>query len=267
MSDSVFTRDGEAFVPAVHARGPWDAGSMHGGAPIALLARAIEALQTPVPMRCVRLAVEFPSAVPMEPVIPAARLTRPGRKLALAEATLTTAGGVEVLRAHATLLRRGEVELPAEASIPEPVPIPGPEAGTVAQWAGGDETAGFHLTAIELRFVRGDWGRGPGLGWFRLRLPLVAGEEPTPLQRAVAFADFGNGISRSLDFREHLFVNTDLTVHLHREPAGEWVALDARTDLDASGVGQATSVLRDQRGRIGIAAQSLFVDARVPRPA
>ncbi|HEY4099125.1 MAG TPA: hypothetical protein VGM33_26605, partial [Baekduia sp.] len=65
-----------------------------------------------------------------------------------------------------------------------------------------------------------------------------------------------------LDFRTHLFVNTDLTVHLHREPEGAWIALDARTDLDPSGAGQATSVLRDERGRLGVGAQSLFVDER-----
>lgn len=263
MIDSVFTCDGEALVPEIHARGPWDAQAMHGGAPAALLARAIEGLDTPVPMRCVRLAVEFPGAVPMVPVIASARLTRPGRRLALAEAALATADGTEVLRARATLLRRGDVALPDTAlDLREPVSVPGPDAGTAAAWTGGDETAGFHLTAIELRFARGDWGHGPALGWFRLRLPLVAGEEPSPLQRAVAFADFGNGLSRALDFRTHLFVNTDLTVHLHREPFGAWVSLDARTDLDRSGVGQATSILRDERGRIGIAAQSLFVEAR-----
>jgi Thioesterase-like superfamily len=157
------------------------------------------------------------------------------------------------------------VALPAAALAPEEPgaqPIPGPDAGRCASWSGGGETAGFHLTAIELRFARGDWGHGPALGWFRLRRPLVDGEEPTPLQRTVAFADFGNGLSRALDFRTHLFVNTDLTVHLHREPAGEWVALDARTDLDRTGVGQATSILRDEHGRLGVAAQSLFVAAR-----
>jgi hypothetical protein len=259
--EAVFTADGDLLVPSVHARGPWDAGSMHGGAPTAMLARAIEALDTPAPMRCVRLAVEFPRAVPMEPVIATARLTRPGRKLALAEARLTTADGTEVLRASATLLRRGAVAIPDEARIDDDA-VPGPDEGRTAHWTGGDETAGFHLTAIELRFARGDWGRGPALGWFRLRRPLVAGEEPTPLQRVVAFADFGNGLSRALDFRTHLFVNTDLTVHLHREPATEWVGLEARTDLDAAGIGQATSVLRDERGRIGTGAQSLFVDER-----
>jgi hypothetical protein len=261
MSDAaVFTPDGEALVPSIHARGPWDAGSMHGGAPAALLARAIQRLDTPVPMRCVRLAFAFPSAVPLAPVIPTARITRAGKRLALVEATLRTAdAGVEVLRATGTLLRIGDVALPPAPAEPR---VPGPETGRVAAWAGGDETAGFHLTAIELRFARGDWGHGPALGWFRLRLPLVAGEDATPLQRAVAFSDFGNGLSRVLDFHTHLFVNTDLTVHLHREPVGEWVALDARTDLDRTGAGQATSVLHDEHGRLGVAAQSLFVDAR-----
>ncbi|WCB93987.1 hypothetical protein DSM104299_02715 [Baekduia alba] len=260
--EAVFTPDGDVLVPSVHARGPWDADAMHGGAPTALLARAIEALETPVPMQVVRLAVEFPRAVPQAPVIATARLTRPGRRLGLAEATLTTVDGTEVLRARATLLRRGEVALPASALAREPRPFPGPDEGRVAHWTGGDETAGFHLTAIELRFASGDWGHGPAAGWFRFALPLVAGEAPTPLQRAVAFADFGNGLSRALDFRTHLFVNTDLTVHLQREPVGEWVALDARTDLDAAGVGQATSVLRDEHGRLGVAAQSLYVDTR-----
>jgi hypothetical protein len=263
-ADAVFTVEGDTLVPSIHARGPWDAGAMHGGAPTALLARAVEALETPAPMQVVRLAVEFPSAVPLVPLVPTARLTRPGRRLALAEASLATGDGTVVLRAQATLLRRGEVALPDNALSPgsRAGDIPGPGEGQVARWTGGDETAGFHLTAIELRFASGDWSRGPAVGWFRFALPLVAGEAPTPLQRAVAFADFGNGLSRALDFRTHLFVNTDLTVHLHREPAGEWVALDARTDLDRAGIGQATSILRDEHGRLGVAAQSLYVDAR-----
>jgi hypothetical protein len=265
MSDeAVFTRDGDAFVPSVHARGPWDPDQMHGGAPAALLARAIEHLETPVPMRCVRLALEFVGAVPLLPVVATARVTRGGKRLALVEASLATTDGTEVLRARGTLLRIGDVELPetTTAAVDDEPPVPGPEEGRSARWVGGDETAGFHLTAMELRFVRGDWGHGPALGWFRLRMPMVAGEAPTPLQRAVAFADFGNGLSRTLDFHTHLFVNTDLTVHLHREPAGEWVALDARTDLDRTGVGQAVSVLRDEHGRLGVGAQSLFVDRR-----
>jgi hypothetical protein len=232
---------------------------MHGGAPAALVARALEQLETPGPMRVVRLSCEFLGAVPLAPVEVHAEVTRPGRRLALARASVT-ADGRETLRATATLLRRGDVDLPAQE--PGAPPLAPPDSGMAGRWQGGDETAGFHLTAMDLRFVRGDWGPGPGAGWFRLAMPLVDGEEPSPLQRVVAAADFGNGLSRTLDFTTHLFVNTDLTVHLHREPGGEWVGIDARTDLDRTGAGQAISVLHDEDGPLGVAAQSLYVDAR-----
>lgn len=259
MSEAIFVPDGELLVPTEHARGPWAPNEMHGGAPAALVARALERLETPVPMRVARLAFAFLGAVPMVPVAVDVEIARPGRRLMFAQATVL-ADGKPALRAAATLMRIDEVPLP---EAPSEEPPPGPEHGHPASWRGHGEETGFHLTGMEIRFVRGDWLEGgPALAWFRLRRPLVEGEDPTPLQRAAAASDFGNDISRTLDFSTHLFVNTDLTLHLHREPAGEWVALDARTDLDGTGMGQATSVLHDERGRIGTAAQSLFVDVR-----
>ena len=78
----------------------------------------------------------------------------------------------------------------------------------------------------------------------------------------MAAADFGNGASRELDWQRFLFVNTDLTVLLHREPAGEWVGLDAATAIGDDGRGLASSVLHDERGALGAAHQTLFVAAR-----
>ena len=93
-----------------------------------------------------------------------------------------------------------------------------------------------------------------------MRVPLVAGEEPTPLERVLVAADSGNGVSAALDWRTHLFINTDLTVHLMRPPEGEWVCLDAVTHVDGLGLARhrrsGTSA-----GRIGRAAQTLLVRA------
>jgi Acyl-CoA thioesterase C-terminal domain len=91
-------------------------------------------------------------------------------------------------------------------------------------------------------------------------VPLVSGEETTPLQRAFITADSGNGVSAALDWRKTIFINTDLTVHLLREPVGEWVCLDAVTHVD--GLGMADSALYDERGRIGRAVQTLLVRSR-----
>ena len=68
---------------------------------------------------------------------------------------------------------------------------------------------------------------GPATFWLRMRHPLVDGEEPTPLQRALIAADVGNGISAVLDWRHFVFINVDLTVHFERMPVGEWVCVDA----------------------------------------
>ena len=208
-----------------------------------------------------RLTLDFLGPVPLAPLTVSARTTKPGRSLQLAEAELS-AGGQVVVRARAVRLRRGHVELPQRpdggpaahaAAGGEPRPVPRPD--------GHDE--GFHLTAMEIRFVDGTgFGLGPAHAWFRLARPLIDDQAASPLARAVAAADFGNGVSRIVDFDRYLFVNTDLTVHLHREPAGEWVLLDARTRLEPHGAGLAHSILSDERGPLGLAAQSLFVAER-----
>jgi Acyl-CoA thioesterase C-terminal domain/Acyl-CoA thioesterase N-terminal domain len=256
LSEPVFRREWETFVPTGHARGPWDPGQLHGGAPGALLAEALQEEGYLV----ARLTFDFLGAVPLAPLTVSARTTKPGRNLQMAEAELSHDGRV-IVRAHAVRLRRGEVELP-EPPATGPPPA-APESGHLDPFPTGDGPGeGFHLTAMEIRFIDGDYGRGPARAWFRLARPLVDDRPASPLARIVAAADFGNGISRIVDFERYLFVNTDLTVHVHREPEGEWVLLDARTLLEPHGAGLARSILSDERGQIGRAAQSLFVASR-----
>jgi hypothetical protein len=107
---------------------------------------------------------------------------------------------------------------------------------------------------------------GPAAVWMRMRTPLVLGEEPSPLSRVLVAADSGNGVSAELPFRTHLFINTELSVHLVRMPEGPWVCLDSITRIAPRGIGLAESVLWDERGRLGRVAQSLLV-ARRREPA
>ena len=103
----------------------------------------------------------------------------------------------------------------------------------------------FAFDAIEIRFVEGEWGRGPCKAWFRLRSPLVAGENPTPLQLLAAAGDFGNGISATLSWDDYLYINPDLTLYVEREPVGDWICLESETRIVAGGIGIAESVLYD----------------------
>ena len=116
---------------------------------------------------------------------------------------------------------------------------------------------------MDYRFVSGAFLEpGPATVWMRMRQPLVDAEPPSPLQRVLAAADSGNGVSATLDWRRFLFINVDLSVHLERMPTGDWVCLDAVTLPQPSGVGTADTALFDERGRIGRALQTLLIAER-----
>ncbi|HEX3608853.1 MAG TPA: hypothetical protein VHU14_04175 [Solirubrobacterales bacterium] len=165
------------------------------------------------------------------------------------------------MRATAWLLRTSELDLP-EGVVADDAPPPGPEQGWTPEFFPTGQDVGYH-TAMEWKAVAGAFlEAGPATVWMRMRQPLVTGEEPTPLQRALVAADVGNGISAVLDWREYVFINVDLTVHFERMPEGEWVCVDAVTRPHRNGIGTAESELSDQRGRIGRAAQSLLIAQR-----
>ena len=255
---SVYHREGDLFVPTGHAIGPWDRGQQHGGPPAALAARALEALAPD--MQLARLTVEFLGVVPLEPLQVHAEISRAGRRMQLAWAMISLENGRGVARASAVLLHRQRHDGVPEGTAGPPLERQ-PHEGRVSHFEGEDIEA-FHRTGMDMRWVEGDWSRGPGTVWFRLARPLVDDEEPSPAMRAVAAADFGNGVSQVLPFDEWLFINTDLTVQLHRPPNGEWVALDARTVVEPNGVGLALSTLHDVDGPVGTGQQTLYVAPR-----
>ena len=262
MPDALFDPDGDRFIPHELTRGPWAPDAMHGGPVAALLARAAERIETPGPMQGARLTIELMRPVRMVPLTVEARVLRPGKKVQWVEVRLT-ADGAEVARATLLRIRTADIPWPSRtAGGSTERPFPGPETGTAvpAPWS-RDYPPAYHSTATEHRVIRGNWGTlGPSTDWVRLRLPIIEGETPSPLQRVAAVADFGNGISSALPFESHRFINADLTITLHRLPATEWVCLDATTYPEPHGVGVAESILYDERGRIGHAAQTLLLE-------
>jgi hypothetical protein len=120
-----------------------------------------------------------------------------------------------------------------------------------------------YLHSVEWRFARGGWDEpGPATAWSRLRVGIVPDEPPSPLQRVLAVADSGSGISWVLPFDRWLFINPELSLHVQREAQGEWISLGAETTIAQGGTGLARSVLCDERGPVAYGAQSLLV---VPR--
>jgi hypothetical protein len=253
---ALFIRKGNGFEPTELTRGPWDPNAQHGGPPAALIAGELERQSDGRPFA--RIALHLMKPVPLVPLTIEVAIDRDGRRARRMRADLKA--GDEIVCFAYSLQIQGDAEpvpeVPLSGSMPKP-----PEDSTVAPrftpytMFGGD--------GVEVRFAEGHFHQpGPASAWFRLQVPVVDGEPITPLQRAMAAADFGNGISAAVSWDEFTFVNPELTVFLLREPQGEWIGNDAVTAIDPGGIGLADATLHDAHGPFARALQSLYVAAR-----
>lgn len=256
MSDAFYRRAGALFESTELCIGPWSIEHQHAGPPAALLARAFEALAGD--MSIVRITYELMRPVPVATLRIETRELRPGRRVRLFGASLW-ADATELVRATALCMRnKSMVYEPPAVIAPQPA-IPPPGECQPLHFPFFRSAVGYH-TAMELRCGRGGIGHGFAAAWLRMKFPLIKGETPSPLQRVAIAADSGNGVSVALDWQRYLFINPDLTLYVHRLPAGEWIGLDAHTIAEPNGLGIADDQLHDERGCIGRAVQSLFID-------
>jgi hypothetical protein len=259
----MYLPDGDAYVPTIATRGPWSPDAQHGGPVAALLCRSAEQLASEAPLHVVRLTVELLRPAPLRPLTVRTRLRRPGRRVQLVESVLLD-GDVEVALATALRIRTAEVAVddavPPPGSAPDGVEPPAPWTDESPSFT-DDRFPWLNTIGMDVRFVAGSlWRPGPSAAWFRMRMPLVAGEEPSSAQRVAVAADSGSGVGAALPFGPYSFLNPEITVHFARPIGGEWVAVQAGTMLGPAGTGVTTTRLWDNDGVVGQASAALFVE-------
>lgn len=262
-ADSLFTRDGDFIIATERSRGPWVDDALHGGPVAALVAHLGESVPAKVPMQTTRLTVELLSAVPMAALRPEVRVVRDGRRIRLIEVDLF-AGDRRVVAARLAQIRTVDLVLPADTpghEGPRVADVLEPDASVESLPPGANDTVRFHSHSTEHRFARGTWiDNGPVFDWIRVLVPVFPNLAISPTVRVVAVADFSNGVSAPLPFDSWLFINPDLSIHLHRLPVGEWIGVDAHCHVEPNGIGLSNAELHDEHGHIGHANQSLLLD-------
>lgn len=237
----------EVFHATEHTVSAWGPELQHGSPPAALLTRAMERLDGGAGARIARVAVDLLGAIPPAEVRTRARVTRPGRRIQLLEAELL-AGDRPVARASAWRLRTSDSSsavhsAEAPRSLPEPGGVP-----SLLRWESG------YLDSLDIR------EEPDGTAWARHTVALVAGEQMTPAERVMCIADTANGVGAVLDPKDWRFLNTDLVVHLHRLPLGEWIGVAAEASIGPDGVGTTAGTLYDTTGALGHSLQALLVE-------
>lgn len=246
-------------MPSELARGPGNSSYAHGGAPAGLVVALVEReLKDDQWITC-RLSLDFYRPVPLRPLSYSIE-RRQGSSIAHHWITLRE-NNKDILTAHLVSMRREPIELPEGRPNPPVVEDPGvlPDL-RVEDMPSGQKS--FYYTAMEAKSVPSDHIEGTRRGWFRFLYPLLDRDVVSPTVRAAATADFGSGFSCPLSFREYVFPNIDMTMSIHRTPAGEWIGMSSRTRLGSDGVGVTHSTLLDLQGPFGIAVQTLQLRMR-----
>lgn len=255
MTDAFYVADGDRFVATEHTRGPWSPAHQHGGPPAALMARAFE-LAAPGLMLA-RMTVDLLRPVPIAALTVRMETLRAGKKVQRLRAFLLAADDV-VAHAVALLIRTQRVAVPPIRQTPPPTP---PDRMPTFQFPFFHDAVGYHH-AMETRMDAAAFGTGNVVAWMRRRLPLLADESPSPMQRILIAADSASGVSAMLDPARFTFVNSDLTVAVHRPLEGEWIGMRAVTTPQAHGVGLTDTELFDTHGSLGRVVQSLVIEER-----
>ena len=257
---SVGARGEERFFATELTRGPWSNDHQHGGPASALLVRAIErelADNGGPDMFTARVTVELLRPIPIvAPLEIVTEVLAAGRRVHRIAAALIS-GDRQLAVALAVRIRVAELELPRHEHA-DFEPLPSPEHCRPFEFPFFRHEIGYH-TAMELRVAAGEFGVGKLSAWARPRPSLIEGESTTASERVMICADAGHGVGTALDTEQWSFVNPDLSVHLHRLPADEWLGMSARTWSEPLGFGLCRTQLSDRHGDLGEVVQSQVI--------
>jgi Thioesterase-like superfamily len=250
---------GEKFIATDMVRGTWTASIQHAAPVASLLVRALERCAPRDDMRLSRVVIDLLGGVPADgDLCVRPRVERPGKQIELVSAELLALGpdGAPRAVARASGWRMATLDTTATMRTSAPPLRPLSDAKHSDMAKNWDPN---HVHSLDWRWLTVPMADGPGEAWIKPTVDLVKGEAMTPLQRLFAIADDANGVGTKLDIRKWTFMNTDLVVHIHRVPEGDWIGIRAEANYGSDGIGTTVGTLFDMSGAVGSIQQSLLV--------
>jgi len=221
---AIYERDGDRWVPGPEAKGPFP--GQHGGAVAGVLAASLEAeaarLGAGIALQCSTVLLR---PAPVEPCVVSVSTVRAGGRVTVLSAALSI-GDKGYALGQAIFVRPQDV---GHWPLPETTLYEPSDAELFPRRTKSGSVPWFRDT-VEIRQVDGTF-------WLRSVKPLLL--PPSPMVAG--------------------FPNADVSVHLGREPRGEWVGLRPRSAWYANGMGMADTEILDIYGSVGRACHTLIL--------
>ena len=255
-NEAFFKRDGETYFPQPSSRGPWNPNSLHGRVVIGLCGCELERTHGGPEWMPARLTVDMYRLPDFSPITAVTRVVRGGKRIKVVDCELIQ-GDKSVARGTCQFLIRGEnapgkTWSPPKWDAPRPDTLPAPPSGqfgermwkmrNVSDWFGTTETARRGAWMAEIR-------------------DLVEGSPLTPFTRVAVAADFASPLANRAE-NTLGYINTDMTIYLHRLPVGEWIGFEKINHHASDGVAIGECFLHDEQGAIGSASCAALRQAR-----
>jgi len=255
------TGDQEWFVGTDAARGPWQADACHAGPVTGLLARALEGLLSD--KRLTRLTAVFMRPIPMTGFRIEANVSKSGRTLSVATADLQDEQGRTCATASSIHLATSDLgQMPTTETAGPRLEEAAPDKFPVSEI---NHDLPTFADAVDVAYPPGESSDpGPTTIWMRTP-PLLPDEVPSPFQRLCPLADCANGLSRNAELTEVTFMNPDITIASHRDPASDWLAATATSFWERNSAGLASAMLFDESGSVGLVLQPLVLSRVQPQ--
>ncbi len=255
MSEAFFTREGDAYLPTQQCRGPWNPKSLHGRVVIGLVGHELERTHGGPEWQPARLTVDMYRLPDFSPITAVTTVIRGGKRIKIVDCELIS-GGKSVARGTCQFLLRtenapGKTWSPPNWSAPLPDDLPPPPEGQ------------FGARMWKMRNVSDWFGSVEGArgAWMAEIREIVEGEPLTPFSRVAIAADFTSPLANRSD-NSLGYINTDVTVYLHRLPVGEWIGFERINHHASDGVAIGECFLHDTEGPIGSASCAALRQAR-----
>ena len=260
--EALFTFDGECYVPTDRSRGPWSPDSLHGSPVAALITHCVEQYRQQrdelSPLRIARQTVDLFRPVPYDRLEVRIEPIRVGRRVAVLQTQISVAG--RLLTQATTLCLYASEELGSVgASHAQAVPDLAPET---AQRSTIDRVGNRWVSypgTLEMHHVTRPGEPEPPVVWIRADAPVLADRPASPAERAASIADFVSPFANMQPGRSG-YVNADITLHLHRDPIGDWHYLRVISRGAADGVATAQAVLGDRHGAYGASSAASLIN-------